>query len=63
MNILKIIETKFIIKFHDIISVGASQPESTVKTVRIGPMTQSDNIYQFEDGQIRLLWEWQKKKK
>ena len=55
MNILKIIETKFIIKFHDIISVGASQPEVTIKTVRIGPMTQSEDIYQFKDGQIRFI--------
>ena len=37
--------------------MGASQPEGTIKTVRIGPIAQSEDINQFEDGQIRLLWD------
>ena len=37
-----------------IIIVGANYLEGTIKTVWIGPMTQSEDINQSKDGQIRL---------
>ena len=43
--------------------VGARQSEGTIKTVCIGPMAQSEDIYLSEDGQIMLLWDWQKRKR
>ena len=34
--------------------MGASYLESTIKTVRIGPMAQSEDINYSADGQIKL---------
>ena len=39
--------------------MGASYLEGTIKTIRIGPIAQSEDI----NCQIRLLWEWYDKKK
>ena len=37
-----------------IITVGANHLEGTIETVWVGPMTQSEDINQSEDGQTKL---------
>ena len=58
-----LIKHKIIIIIIIIIIVEARQPEGTIKTVYIRPMAQFEDIYLSEDGQIMLLWEWQKRKR